>query len=100
VKVVVLDIIFLNLVVLKFEQEQLGLGILKWKLKNKMSCKTEERKRVQPVEEGPKANPRRVAMENYGAQLDVHDLLYRFMTDLLCAQPNGFFSSLGNLNFY
>ncbi len=59
-----------------------------------MSCKTEERKRVQQVEEGPKANPRRVAMENYGAQLDVHDLLFQFMTDLLCAQPNGFFPLL------
>ncbi len=40
------------------------------------------------MEEGPKANPRRVAMENYGARLDVHDLLSRFMTDLLCAQPD------------
>lgn len=56
-----------------------------------MSCKTEERKRVQQVEEGPKANPRRLAMENYEAQLDVHDLLSRFMTDLLCAQLDGFF---------
>ncbi len=81
--------------VLKFQQEQLEFGILKWKLKNnKMSCKTEERKRVQLVEEGPKANPRRVAMENYGAQLDVHDLLSRFMTNLLCAQPDGFFPLL------
>jgi hypothetical protein len=85
----------LNLVVLKFQQEQLEFGILKWKLKNnKMSCKTEERERVQLVEEGPKANPRRVAMENYGAQLDVHDLLSRFMTNLLCAQPDGFFPLL------
>ncbi len=65
-----------------------------------MSCKTEERKRVQLMDEGPKANPRRVAMENYGARLDVHDLLSRFMTDLLCAQPDGFFSYLGNLMFY
>jgi hypothetical protein len=52
------------------------------------------------MDEGPKANPRRVAMENYGARLDVHDLLSRFMTDLLCAQPDGFFSYLGNLMFY
>jgi hypothetical protein len=42
------------------------------------------------MEEGPKVNPRRVAMENYGARLDVHDLLSRFMIDLLCAQPDGF----------
>jgi hypothetical protein len=56
-----------------------------------MSCKTKERKKVQLVVEGPKANPRRVAMENYETQLDVHDLLSRFMTDLLCAQHDGFF---------
>lgn len=38
--------------------------------------------------EGPSANPRRAAMENYGARPDVHDLLSRFMTDLLCTQPD------------
>ncbi|CAK9196898.1 unnamed protein product [Sphagnum jensenii] len=61
-----------------------------------MSCKTEERKRVQLTEEGPKANPRRVAMENYGARLDVHDLLSRFMTDLLCAQPDDALEFMSN----
>ena len=36
---------------------------------------------------GPDINPRRAAMEAYGARPDVHDLLSRFMTDLLCTQP-------------
>lgn len=36
---------------------------------------------------GPDVNPRRAAMEAYGARPDVHDLLSRFMTDLLCTQP-------------
>jgi hypothetical protein len=36
---------------------------------------------------GPDINPRRAAMEAYGARPDVHDLLSRFMTALLCTQP-------------
>ncbi len=98
-KVVVLKIIFLNLVKLKFEQEQLEFGILKWKLRNNnMSCNIEERKRVQPMEECPKANPRRVIMENYGTQLGVHDLLSRHDKFIMCT-TSWFLSSLGNLNF-
>lgn len=46
--------------------------------------------------DGPSANPRRAAMENYGARPDVHDLLSRFMTDLLCTQPNSKFQLLPN----
>lgn len=42
--------------------------------------------------DGPSANPRRAAMENYGARPDVHDLLSRFMTDLLCTQPDSKFN--------
>lgn len=38
---------------------------------------------------GPEVNPRRAAMEAYGARPNVHDILSRFMTDLLCTQPDG-----------
>ena len=44
--------------------------------------------------EGPSTNSRRAAMENYGARPDVHDLLSRFMTDLLCTQPDSLSLSL------
>nr|PNR52821.1 hypothetical protein PHYPA_009196 [Physcomitrium patens] len=37
---------------------------------------------------GPEVNPRRAAMEAYGARPNVHDILSRFMTDLLCTQPD------------
>ncbi|CAM6122727.1 unnamed protein product [Calypogeia fissa] len=37
--------------------------------------------------EEARLNPRRKAMEDYGVRPDVHDLLLRFMTDLLTTQP-------------
>ncbi|KAL2644973.1 hypothetical protein R1flu_012560 [Riccia fluitans] len=40
-----------------------------------------------PGREEARLNPRRKALENYGARLDVHEPLYHFVTDLLQAQP-------------
>lgn len=48
---------------------------------------------------GPDINPRRAAMEAYGARPDVHDLLSRFMTDLLCTQPESNFIIFDELYF-
>jgi hypothetical protein len=45
---------------------------------------------VSQEREEARLNPRRKSMEEYSVRPDVHDMLSRFITDLLSTEPPGF----------